>query len=330
MEVKLDYPLRNNEGALRRVGFEIEYIDYSLENSVDFLHKLFGGNIAQKNDHYYQIQETQYGSFSVERDLKLLQKLSEKSADNLENKKFNIEGVANNILTGLLKDVVPIEIVTPPLPYDKVDVAEKIIDGLKKTPANDTSKSIFTAFGLHINPEVADFEAHHILNYLKAYCLLNHWLRREIEIDVSRRLSPFIDEYPRGYIKLILSENYNPNLEALIQDYLVHNNTRNRSLDMLPLFKFLKGERIDKLLASESIKPRPTFHYRLPNTNFRNDEWSVRSEWERWLLVEKIANNPELIDLMSKQYLKILNDNIFFDEKRWISETECYLEKIKK
>lgn len=330
LDVNNDFPHKNSEGEVRRVGFEIEFIDYSLDNSVELIQSLFGGHIRQENDHLIHVDETPYGKFSIERDLNLLQSLSKKSIENKSENKVDIEGVANELLTPLLKKVVPVEIVTPPLSFNQVDIVDLIIDELKKTPAKDTSKNIFSAFGLHINPELPGLDVDTIIHYLKAYCLLNAWLRDKIDVDFSRKILPFVDEYPRSYVSLILNESYQPDITTLIDDYIKHNKTRNRSLDMLPLFKNINHDQVTKLLPRESIKARPTFHYRLPNTSFTNDDWSVKKEWSRWLVVEILANNRELIKEMSIRYITLLNENVIFNVRKWIKETECFLEKVKK
>lgn len=181
---------------------------------------------------------------------------------------------------------------------------------------------------MHINPEVPEFSSEVILCYIKAYALLNDWLRDIINIDISRQVSPFIDEYPRSYIGKIVEESYHPDILMLIEDYIKYNDTRNRSLDMLPVFKYLKNTFVSSLLPSVSVNARPTFHYRLPNTNFSNSSWSINQEWNRWLIVERLANNAELLKKMSSEYVDFSKKNLFFDKDKWISKTKSYLEDI--
>ncbi len=328
-EKPTDYSLTNQDGVMRRVGFEIEYIDYSLNNSVKLVHKLFGGAITPENEHLIHIKKTALGRFSVERDLNLLQSLSAQSIKNQNSDALDLEGIANKLLTPILKNIVPIEIVTPPLPFNDISAVSNIIEELKKSPAKDTNKNILFAFGIHINPEVPDFAVTTILNYLRAYCLLSAWLRETIGLDPTRKLLPFIDEYPQKFIQAILDKDYQPNITSLINDYVKYNHTRNRALDLLPLFKHLAKKQIDNLLPKENIKARPTFHYRLPNTNFCDDNWSIYKEWDRWLSVEKLANRPTLIQEMTALYLD--HSKRFFNRKQdWIQETQCFLKKLEK
>ena len=70
------------------------------------------------------------------------------------------------------------------------------------------------------------------------------WLRSRCHPDLSRRISPYIEPYPLDYARLILQPDYAPDSGRLIDDYLRHNPTRNRALDMLPVFAHLDEARV--------------------------------------------------------------------------------------
>jgi hypothetical protein len=44
--------------------------------------------------------------------------------------------------------------------------------------------------------------------------------------------------------------------------------------------------------APENVRPRPTFHYRLPNCLVDDPSWSFALEWNRWVEVERLAEDP--------------------------------------
>src|SRR3954463_16744587 len=87
-------------------------------------------------------------------------------------------------------------------------------------------------------------------------------------------------------------------------DYLTHNPTRNRPLDMLPLLAFnVPGLMERPGLAGQKVRPRPTFHYRLPDSSIDEDGWSIAEEWGRWVLVERLADDPTLAARFAREYL---------------------------
>ena len=99
-------------------------------------------------------------------------------------------------------------------------------------------------------------------------------------------------------------------LERLIDDYLRHNPTRNRALDLLPVLAHLDRDRVlSQAEGKHLVKPRPAFHYRLPNCMVDEADWTLASEWNRWVMVERLAGDPERLGRMSRRYLA--------DESRW-------------
>jgi hypothetical protein len=45
----------------------------------------------------------------------------------------------------------------------------------------------------------------------------------------------------------------------------------------------------------ELIKPRPTWHYRLPNCLIDDPDWSLRDPWREWVRIEKLAADPDAL-----------------------------------
>ena len=133
--------------------------------------------------------------------------------------------------------------------------------------------------------------------------MLQWWLVDSQQIDLSRRLSPYVDLYPERYVQQLANHDSGGSLAHLIDAYLEENPTRNRALDMLPLFMHLDSERIRAALDDELINPRPTFHYRLPDCRIEEAGWSLASAWAPWLVVERLADEPSLLDRLSVDFL---------------------------
>jgi hypothetical protein len=221
---------------------------------------------------------------------------------------------------------VPTEVVTPPIPFDEVDIVEDLKNALYDNQAKGTGDSILYAFGLHINPEVPSLQAEVLLSYLRAFLLLYEWILEEADIDFTRRLTPYITPFPEEYITHVLTADYNPNANKLIQDYLHYNPTRNRPLDFTPLLATIDEKLVaDNIKEKELVKKRPAFHYRLPNCLVDQPEWSIADEWNIWCMVEYLADDKQKITAMSRDYLETKDSflNIFANE--WPEKTRKWL-----
>lgn len=320
---------KNHKGDERRVGFEIEYIGISIMKSCDILKKLFSGTIERLNDNEFLLKNASLGEFKVERDARLLKKMASKSEKNIQNEKIDFEGWIQKALSSALKRVVPLEIVSPPVLIGEIELLDRIIPELRQRGASGTKSSKLAAFGVHINPDTPSLKSECILAYLQAYVLLSDWLRKEIKIDATRLASFYINEYPAKYKRKILHADYKPDITTLMDDYLQFNPTRNRSLDMLPLFSYMDEDKILGRVSSPLIKSRPTFHYRLANTSLNNPYWNFTTEWKRWLYVEKLAANPEVRAKMAQDYLEQTRTRpLFPNTKKWIKITTNFLKHI--
>jgi hypothetical protein len=78
-----------------------------------------------------------------------------------------------------------------------------------------------------------------------------------------------------------------------MENYLQHNPTRNRALDLLPLFAHLDAPLLARYVEDSRIKKRPTLHYRLPDCDVDNPQWNFSSVWNDWVILDDIANNSE-------------------------------------
>lgn len=295
MKARTPPVLRRWDGRKRQVGFELELCGPSLEEIADLIVRLYGGRWEQQNRFVGSVDDTQLGDFRLEVDAAILQKMAGDSASSwLGNSGRQLLEDALDALIAAVK-VVPTEIVMPPVTVDAVDRLEPLRKSLLELGAEGTSASLLFGFGLHINPEVPELTAECVLNHLRAFLLRYDWLVERVQVDLTRQLMPFINPFPDEYARLTLDESYEPDLDCLIDDYLEANPTRNRPLDLLPLFAFLKPGKVERL-DDQLTSPRPTFHYRLPNSQIHDPAWSLAQEWNRWLEVEKLAAQPPLVE----------------------------------
>ena|ERR1043166_8416867 len=103
---------------------------------------------------------------------------------------------------------------------------------------------------------------------------------------------------------MVLHPDYKPELSALINDYHIWNPDRNRPLDLYPVFSYLAPEQISRMNDLGNVKPRPALHYRLPNCQIDEKDWSLASEWNRWIEIEKLSAKKDDIEVLSKEYLE--------------------------
>lgn len=327
-DFKMPKYMSNYKEELRRVGFELEFSNIQMQEILNLLKQTYSLKEKKINNFFYKL-ESNYGDFVLELDFELLtkQKLKTNALEFFDKVGIDINETKldeiENILGTISKDLVPYEISTPPIPLDKIELIDELSKKLTQAGAHGTQKKVYNAFGLHINVELSSLEVTSILNHLKAYVILQDFLNKDAKVDIARKITPYIDNFPKEYIIKILQEDYKPTMEELIQDYLKFNPTRNRSLDMLPIFAYINEKQVRKILPKEKIKPRPAFHYRLSNSLIGQKNWKISQEWNRWLIVEKLANNHNDLKYLSKQYLAHLDKLVSlkkWDEKvsKWV------------
>ena len=328
--------VHNLSGTVRRVGVELEFAGLSSEQAAELVADSFDGTTRPIDMPFVlSVADTKWGEFQVELDTqyvhpeKDLGDILEESS--LPVSKEDIKTVRNlnsyvrqHWVGKALAGVVPTEIVTPPIPWDELGELEILVEALRAHGAKGTDDGVVYSFGVHLNPEIAREDVDYILAVLRAYMLLSDWLRDEIHVDLMRKILPHIDPFPKEYAVKILAADYAPDLDALIKDYFAMNPTRNRELDMLPLFKHLAPKTLAKLTDDERIKARPTFHYRLPNMCLSDPGWSVVQEWNRWVAVETLAADEDTLRRLGDSYLANAKSPI----GEWLKEVRLWLENL--
>lgn len=320
---------KNEEDELRKAGFELEFSNIDMETILNLLVSKYNFKSKKINDYLYKL-ESEYGEFTLELDFELLtkQKLYDGAKElsktiGLKIEEYDIKSI-ENLIAELSQDIVPYEISTPPIPIDKLDIVKDLVEHLSSYNAKGTGEKIYYAFGLHINMEIVSSKIESILDYLRAYLILQDFINKDAKIDLARKISPFIDNFKKDYILHILNENYTPSKKEFIEDYIRFNPSRNRSLDMLPILAFLDDDLVSSFLPKEKIKPRPAFHYRLSNSRIGENDWDISEEWNRWVLVENLANDKNSLRDLSKEYIQYL-DNLI-NLTTWEKRIEKWLE----
>ena len=189
--------------------------------------------------------------------------------------------------------LVPVELISPPLPMDRLANFQDIVGDLQKAGARGTDDSLVYAFSLQFNPELPALDSTTIRNYLQAFVCLQDHLFANASMDTLRKLTRYSEPFAPDYIKLLVQPDYDPGIEQLIDDYLEFNPTRNRALDCLPLFAHIDEQRVRKVVSDDRVKARPTFHYRLPDSNISDPSWTIFEAWRDWLTVEWLAYESE-------------------------------------
>jgi hypothetical protein len=299
--------LKTESGSIRKVGFELELAGVGLESIASTVVDLFGGKVVQESAFLYEVSDTRFGDFTIEVDSSLLKDRHYKEF--LDTIGFHLESEEQELLEKLMLDAatvaVPFELVFPPVPVTELEGLLPMVQALRDRNAKGTRASLLYAFGMQFNPEAPSLEASAILAYLRAFFVLLEWLKQEINTDLTRRILPFIDDFPEEYVLHVLDPENEPNLQRLVDDYVSFNPTRNRPLDLLPLFAHIDSDAvIGKVKDSHLVKPRPTFHYRLPDCRIDEPDWSMALEWNRWVRVEQLADDSSTLRELSKDRLE--------------------------
>ena len=327
--------VRNNEsGNERRAGFEFEVGNVSIEQVANALHQEFGGSIEKTSAYEFHIKGIALGDLKIERDAHLLTSLKYREWLQELGIDFSPGSDAEKIEQEVDKwsrVLIPCEIVTSPVPFSKFDQLQTLVRVLNDVGAEGTQQSLRYAFGFHINAEVPKMDVKVLLAFVQAFLLMTDWIIEVSDTDFSRRFfTKYIDPFPSDYAELVLDSQYRPSLTQFMDDYLKHNPTRNRPLDMLPIFHEIDKARLMQALPEEQrelIKGRPAFHYRLPDCRVGETSWSAATEWNRWALVEHIADKPEIRATLISLWQKEQNSFAISHRSNWVKTLDTFLRK---
>ncbi len=303
-------------GTVRRVGFELEFAGLEFRETVRVLEQVYQTSAQVKTEAEAVLQAPGLGKFVVEVDSELAKQLAKARAQARSGDSAEDDPLAQ-WLVNLTTELVPVEVVCPPVSLERLPQLDAMVRALRSAGAEGTAESVVYAFGVHINPELPALDAATISRYLKAYVVSQDWLIRRHRVDMTRRLMPYIDVYPGSYSRRVVEYGDDVSLETLMDDYLQYNATRNRALDLLPLFTELDAERVRRAVIDSRINPRPTFHYRLPNCEIERGDWGLAESWNIWCVVETLAADNELLDSVAAEYLQHTSQLIPFARAPW-------------
>lgn len=286
---KADAPLelpesRDRAGETRRVGVELEFGGLEDEEAARIVADVLGGR-PERADKGWTVEGSSLGRIEVYLDTR-----------------FRLD--AESVVRDLARLVVPVEIVTGPIEPARLAEFDALLAPLRDAGALGTDEGLFLGFGLHLNPSVTGLSLDDILPVLRAYALVEAFLADLVRQDISRRLLPFSSLYPDDYVDALAAAEFGA-IDGVIEQYLVHNATRNRGLDMLPLFAEIDAERVRVALgeATRAVVPRPAWHYRLPDARIDDPDWSVSREWNRWVWLERLATRePAVVDELAGRW----------------------------
>jgi hypothetical protein len=274
------------KGEPRKIGVEIELGGLEEAQVADICAKTLGGTASQVDSHIWKVRNTSVGALDVYLDIFLRNATKSKLRD---------------LALDLGREVVPVEIVTEPLDLSRMGELDDLRESLRKAGALGSGAGIVFGFGVHLNVQIASSRSVDIVRPLLAYALIEDWMRSANPIDESRRLLPFTDPYPTEFVRDLIALGVDAPVSAVMETYLQHNPTRNRGLDMLPIFAELALDRVGQVVSGK-LSARPTFHFRLPDCLIDDADWSLADEWRRWLMVEQVAQDAALLERLGRAW----------------------------
>lgn len=281
----------NDQNEERKVGVEIELSGLGYAALVDQAAGLLGGT-PELTSRYVTRLATDAGTFTIELDSDPIKDL-DLADEGLPQSIRDLGSHAMGVIDFAAEKVVPLEIVGPPLAFSRLDLIEHLVDELRELGAEGSREAIYFAFGLQLNPELPNLEPATIVRYLQAFAALYDWLKARHQIDISRKFTTYIEPWSSRYTDKLMADDYTPDIDTLMTDYLHYNPTRNKALDLLPLFAHLNPGLLAKYVDDPRIKSRPTLHYRLPDCDIDNPDWHFSTVWNDWVVLEQLAANPE-------------------------------------
>lgn len=315
--------MRTDDGKERKVGVEIELSGLGYEALVTLSSRLLGGE-AQPVSRYVSEISTNVGAFTIELDSDPIKDLDLQD-QRLPESVQELGGQAMSVIDAAAEKIVPLEIISPPLPFSELERIEKLCDELRKAGALGSREAIYYAFGLQLNPELPDLKASTLVRYLQAFAALYEWLKTRHQVDLSRKLTSYIEPWSSTYIDLLVAEDYNPDMDQLMKDYLHYNPTRNKALDLLPLFAYLNSNLLSEYVKDERIKSRPTLHYRLPDCDIDNPLWHFSTVWNDWVVLEQLAANAGDLAELVNEFRKSRKLSFHNLTHSWVDTAEQWL-----
>ncbi len=282
----------------RRVGVEIEFMGLGARAAARALAAGLGGTVVEADPHAFLVRGTPLGDVAVELDIRHVHPRAHG-----RTLPVRLGARAAAWLGTALGGVVPRELITAPVPVDGLAEVDRAVEVLRRAGATGRGATLFGSLGLHFNVDPPGLGAEALAATLKAFLLLDPWLRRGVAAGRARRPSFLPAPYPAGYVRRAVAPDYWPDLPTLADDYLAANPTRDRGLDLLPVLLHRDEARVRARLPREKIGARPALHYRLPQAHVGEPGWSIMPDWDRWTAVEGLARDPGRLRALGRVYL---------------------------
>ena len=287
----------------RRVGVEIEFALVEAHYAADAVARAIGGRVRREGLHRAVIEESPIGRVKFELDTRFAKPADKPDIIDRALEEFDLRETAADMLAA----VVPVEMITEPLDRAGLEILDTAIAALRKAGAVGTRHSPINAFGMHLNIALDPCDPVLAVRIAAAYAFVEPWLRRQMEVNLSRRATPFVDPYPPGYLRTLaraFAGGEAPGLGGFLAIYVDWNPTRNRGLDMWPMLGFLDRAAAEEALGAPVKGPRPAFHYRLPDSDIENPRWTPRGDLARWERIEALAETPEAFEAVRAACLR--------------------------
>ncbi|MCC5966184.1 MAG: amidoligase family protein [Natronohydrobacter sp.] len=304
------WPLPDHAGessTTRRTGIEIEFSGLGVGDTATLIQRLWGGTIRPLNTRACVVEGGRHGDVQVELDISL--------------QKAWLEDLA----TQALGDLVPVEIITSPLGQDQLAALTDLARALEEAGGMGTQARLGFGFGVHLNPEVPTGGAENLVMIIRAYALLEDWLRNSAPLDPARRALPFVNPWPAALVDA-LADQARWSVPDLARLYAMLAPARGYGLDLLPVFEHLCPEALTEVPQSQLKGGRPTFHYRLAESRFGDPGWSLAYEWNRWVLVERVAADAALLAQLASGW-QAHRDRFMPRRQNWIDFCEDVLSR---
>jgi len=300
---------RDDTGATRRVGVEIEFAGLLEADVARLAQRDLGGRIAREGRHEIVLEDTALGRLTIELDTAL--------------KAWGGNPLVDAGLDAA-RALIPVEIVTAPLDWPGLARLDAFRETLRQAGAVGTQDGVLVGFGVHFNVATVGFADPFTARTIIAYGLLEDWLRTSMPIDATRRMMPFVDPWPADFVATLAADPA-PDIAEIRAGYARRCNSRNFGLDLLPLFADADAAAFARLFADQTnTKGRPAFHYRLPDSRIDEADWSLAAEWRRWHVVETVADAPGLLEELCAAYRRRTRPYLG-QREGWAAEAEVLL-----
>jgi len=281
-----------------RVGIEIEFSRLTAHEAAEVIAAApkVGGKVVIRGPHAAHLEGGALDGARVELDTRFANPPEEGDGDFFKEMLEAMD--MRDMAADAVSYIAPVELSTPPMPVDKLDVVDAAIAALRDAGGVGTKESPFAAYGLHLNVELVPPDPQRAVRVAAAYAFAEEWVRWKVAPDLMRRATPYVDPYP-AIFTFALSRAFDgkePDLKAFIALYGRWCPSRNHGLDMWPLLGWLDEKTAKRATIHRIRGPRPTFHYRLPNSDIEDPEWTPRNDLALWRKIEQIGDDPKLLE----------------------------------